>query len=123
MRKGCFLTLVSIITIAIGSLIFVYRQYGSMIENYVKEKIFEIGVNDFKKRFDKLQHNKYDDSLQVLFSEKIEKLKKENFEESMENFEKIVNRTKIFIEDSVIDSLEFNILKKIINEDERREKN
>ncbi len=123
MRKGCFLTLVIIITIAIGSSIFVYRQYGSVIKNYVKEKILEVGVNNFKSRFDKLKHNKFDDSLQVLFSEKIEKLKKENFEESMANFEKIVNSTKIFIEDSVIDSLEFNILKKTLNEDERREKN
>ncbi|MGK9369055.1 hypothetical protein ACSSWA_09135 [Melioribacter sp. Ez-97] len=123
MRKGCFLTLVIIITVAIGSLIFIYRQYGSVIKDYAKEKIFEIGVNDLTKDFDKLQHNNYDDSLRVFFSEKIENLKKEDFEESMKNFEKIAERTKMFIEDSLIDSLEFNVLKKMIEEDERPKKN
>ncbi|AFN75789.1 hypothetical protein MROS_2559 [Melioribacter roseus P3M-2] len=123
MRKGCFLTLVITITVAIGSLIFIYRQYGSVIKNYAKEKIFEIGVNDLKKDFDNLQRNNYDDSLRVFFFNRIENLKKKDFEESMKNFEKIAERTKMFIEDGVIDSLEFNILKKMIDEDERREKN
>lgn len=123
MRKGCFLTLVITITVAIGSLIFIYRQYGSVIKNYAKEKIFEIGVNDLKKDFDNLQRNNYDDSLRVFFFNRIENLKKKDFEESMKNFEKIAERTKMFIEDGVIDSLEFDILKKMIDEDERREKN
>lgn len=123
MKKGCFLSVIILLTIIIGSIIYIIRKYGDRIEDYGKEKIMEITIKKMNEKFDKLKSTKYRDSLKIFLSNKAENLKKLKFEDAFNNFQVIIDQTKIYIDDGIIDSTEFSSLKKLAIENERSKKN
>ena len=108
MKKGCFLSSVFILTILIGSGLYLYKKYGDKIIPYSKERIIDYSFNELNKKVDEIDYSEYKDSLKS-FIDKKRLLFNENITgEYAEMFTKI----KYYINDGKIDSTEFVELKK-----------
>lgn len=123
MKKGCFLSAIILLTIIIGAGIYVFREYGNQFENYGKVKIMELVSEKVVKKIDELKSNSYRDSLKAFITYQTENLKKQNIEDAFNNFQVIMDKTKIIIKDGIIDSAEFSSLKNLAIENERPKKN
>jgi len=123
MKKGCFLTIVVLLTVLISSGIYLYKKYGYKLEDYGKEKLMSIALNKLNEKINKMDKSIYNDSLKLFIETKTEDLKKQNFEIAMNRFQSMIDYVKIIIEDNKVDSTEFNNLKKLTLENERSKKN
>jgi hypothetical protein len=123
MKKGCFFSAIIFLTVAIGIGFYLFKKYYPEIKSYGKEKILELSSNELNEKIDKLQKNGYEDSLRAFIKRETGKLKKENFEESMNNFGDIMKRIKVLMKDDIIDSADFNELKIMVKAHERPTKN
>jgi len=113
MKKGCFLTIVVLLTVLISSGIYLYKKYGYKLEDYGKEKLMSIALNKLNEKINKMDKSIYNDSLKLFIETKTEDLKKQNFEIAMNRFQSMIDYVKIIIEDNKVDSTEFNNLKKL----------
>ena len=111
MKKGCFFGGIIFLTIAIGVGFYLYKKYFPEIKSYGKEKLVELSMREIDKKIDMIYDNNYKDSLKVLISNQIDKLRNNNFEDPKEEFGKIIRQVQYFIKDGEIDSTEFVALK------------
>lgn len=111
MKKGCFLSAIIFLTIAISVGLYVYKKYGHVIKNFGKEKIIEMSRNEIDEKIDELEKSKYQDSLKIFVAEEMEKLHGKDFETAMKKFGIVADQIKSFIDDGTIDSVEFTALK------------
>jgi len=123
MKKGCFFSTIIFLTVTVGISFYLFKKYYPEIKNFGKEKIFEAGLKDLDEKIDKLQKNRYDDSLRVFIKNEVNSLKKKDFEDSMEKFGDVIKHVKIMMKDSVIDSIDFAELKTMADRNERPKKN
>jgi hypothetical protein len=123
MKKGCFFSAIIFLTVTVGISFYLFKKYYPEIKNFGKEKIFEAGLKDLDEKIDKLQKNRYDDSLRVFIKNEVNSLKKKDFEDSMEKFGDVIKHVKIMMKDSVIDSIDFAELKTMADRNERPKKN
>lgn len=118
MKKGCFLTGITLFTIIIGVGLYLYRQYWPEISGIGKEKIFEVALKEMDEKISSLEKSVYQDSLKSLLHDNIGIFKKGNFETSMNKFGDLIDQTRYFIHDGRIDSVEFIALKNMVKGNE-----
>lgn len=123
MKKGCFFSAIIFLTVTVGISFYLFKKYYPEIKDFGKEKIFEVGLKDLDEKIDKLQKNRYDDSLRVFIKNELNNLKKKDFEDSMEKFGDVMKRIKTMMKDSVIDSIDFAELKNMADKNERPKEN
>lgn len=123
MKKGCFLSAIIFLTIVISVGLYLYKKYGHDIKNFGKEKIIEMSRNEIDADIDELEKSKYQDSLKIFVAEEMEKLHGKDFETAMKKFGFVADQIKSFIDDGVIDSVEFTALKNVADKNERPKKN
>ncbi|MBI1939573.1 MAG: hypothetical protein HYS25_15800 [Ignavibacteriales bacterium] len=123
MKKGCFLSAIIFLTIAISVGLYLYKKYGHEIKNFGKEKIIEMSRNEIGEKIDELETSKYQDSLKIFLTDEMEKLHGKDFETAMKRFGIFADQIKSFIDDGVIDSVEFTALKNMADKNERPKKN
>ena len=122
MKKGCFLTTVIVLTFSIGIGFYIVKKYGPKFKEYGKEKLFELASDDLEEKIDELQQSAYQDSLKSIVTDYINNLDKEDFDAAMDKASDFFDQVANYIDDKKIDSLEFNILKKIADKNERYQK-
>ncbi len=123
MKKGCFLGTIIFLTIFIGIGFYLYKKYFTMIQNYGKEKLVEISNNKILEEINDLKVSLYKDSLKIYFDEQIKRLKTADFESTINEFGRISEQIKYSIEDGIIDSVEYTVLKNMAIKNERPKKN
>lgn len=114
MKKGCFFFAVIILTLLIGSGLYIYKKYGHELKSYGKEKIVEFAVEDLLKKIDNIRMNEYQDSLKIFVKQHINDINIGEDEETMNKLGKTIEQIKVFIKDDVIDSTEYQILKSMV---------
>lgn len=108
MKKGCFLSAIFVLTILIGSGLYLYKKYGDEIIPFSKEKIIDYAFNELKNKVDEIEYSKYKDSLRIFID-----LKRLQFNENAaDEYTEMVTKIKYYINDGKIDSTEFVELKK-----------
>ena len=111
MKKGCFLSTIIFLTVAVGIGFYLFKRYSPEIKEYGKRKIMELGIKQVNEKIDSLKNSEYKDSLKIYFDKQFEIIKQNKKEDSMEQFGNLVGQFKIFSQDKVIDSVEFLALK------------
>ncbi|MDQ7816135.1 MAG: hypothetical protein RDU14_03865 [Melioribacteraceae bacterium] len=119
MKKGCFLTGITLFTIIIAVGLFLYRKYWPELKEASKEKIFNIALNEVDEKIDNLEKSIYKDSLKLFLRKSIRYYKAQNFENAMNKFGDVLDQTRFFINDGKIDSVEFTALKNMVKGYER----
>jgi hypothetical protein len=114
MKKGCFLTGITLFTIIIAVGLFLYRKYWPEIKEASKEKIFSIALDEVDEKINSLEKSIYQDSLKLFLRQSIKYYKDQNFDNAMNRFGDVLDQTRYFITDGRIDSLEFTALKNMV---------
>jgi hypothetical protein len=123
MKKGCFITAITLFTIIIAVGLFLYRKYWPEIEKVGKEKIIEFAIKDLDKKLNELDRSRYNDSLKLFLVKSVNYFKSISFEEGINQFSEIIDQTNFFINDGKIDSIEFKALKNMARKYERSTQN
>ncbi|MBI5809469.1 MAG: hypothetical protein HZA74_13845 [Ignavibacteriales bacterium] len=111
------------LTIAIAVGIYLFRNNGETFKSFSKEKILEFGYQKLEDNLSIVKDEKFRDSIKILLQKQVHSLKKENFDEAMNEFGYTGDKIKDIIRDKKIDSLEFYELKKLVIDNERSKKN
>jgi preprotein translocase subunit Sec63 len=123
MKKGCFFTAITLFTIIIATGLYVYKKYWKEIRNYGKSKLMEFTLEEMNQKIDALGKSAYRDSLKIFLTNEIKEFEKMNDDKSFEQFQNLIDQTKYFIHDGIIDSLDMIALKNMVKKNERSEKN
>ncbi|MBM4171994.1 MAG: hypothetical protein FJ214_09025 [Ignavibacteria bacterium] len=123
MKKGCFFTSITLFTIIIAAGLYLYKKYWKEIENYGKSKIMELALEEIDHKINELEKSVYQDSLKIFLTKQIKEFKKHNEETTFKQFQDLMDQTKYFIHDGIIDSLDMTALKNMVKKYERSEKN
>lgn len=114
MKKGCFLTGITLFTILIGAGFFFYRKYWPEIKQAGREKIFNVAISEMDDKIKSLDKSVYQDSLKLLLRKNVELYRQKNFDDAINKFREFVDQTRFFINDGKIDSVEFTALKNMV---------
>lgn len=123
MKKGCFFTIISSITILIMAGIYLYKTNKDFFQNFGKDKIINLASEEIENKIRELKNTPYKDSLVVLLHKYAKKIDNNDFETAMNEFGLIADKMRLVINDGVLDSTEFADVKRMVNKNERPEKN
>lgn len=122
MKRGCFLTTITIFTTLIGTGLYIGDKYGDRILQFFKERVIEIAADSIEKYFYRLRPDKYSDSLKILWSDVSKNASLMKIEEGLNYMSTIMMRIDRYTKDSLFTSEEFENLKEFIK-NETRQKN
>ena len=124
MKKGCFITGIAVVTVAIGVGSYVIKKYGPEFLNYGKEKVMNKALDDFDEYLNKkIGKSLQRDSIEAIVKDYSKKLKGEDFKTAMQKFGRIVDEAQNIVSDKIIESSEIKELKDMVEKDEGRKKN
>jgi hypothetical protein len=123
MKKGCFLSVITILTLLTMLGIYLFRNHKDFFKKIGKEKLLSFVSNSMDEKLSKLENNPYKDSLKVLLQKEIKFVKETKLDEGMREFGYVIDRVKEYSRDGKIDSTEFVNLKNMVIENEKSEKN
>lgn len=126
MKKGCFFTTVVILTILIGSGIYIYKNHRELLMRWIKPLVVNNIHRETEKELAKIKDPQYKDTLKALISRYAEFVKTNDRydvkkgEDFMDELQYILHRKKI-------DSTDIRQLTEFLNKEklayERSEKN
>jgi hypothetical protein len=123
MKKGCFFSLITIITLLTMLGIYLFRNHKDFFKQVGKEKMLGLVSGSIDEQINKLENNLYRDSLKILLVREINLVKKSKLNDGMKKFGYVMDRVKEYSYDGKIDSTEFVNLKIMVMENEKSEKN
>ena len=123
MKKGCFITLITLITILVMVGIYIYKTKKELFKNYGKEKVISLASDELNEKITNLKLSPYKDSLIYSLRKEVEFVKKKDFEKAMNQFGLVAEKIKLVISDGIIDSTEYAEVKALVKSHERSEKN
>ena len=123
MKRGCFISGITIFTILVIAGLYFYRNHKAILSEFGRDRLINTGLNEISAKIDTTIRSSYKDSLKVLINKY--KLKKKNpkFEDAMEEFSEFVKKIQAAIKDKQVDSLEFAELKHFVKDYERSKEN
>ena len=123
MKKGCFITIITVITILVMAGIYIYKTNKDFFKAFGKEKIISLATDEINEKVKKLDYSPYKDSLMNVLKQEASLVKGKDFEKAMNQFGYIADKIKDVIHDGVLDSTEFAQIKLLVKEHERSTKN
>lgn len=125
MKKGCFFTVLIILTIIIAAVIYMFKNHKDDVYALFKPMLLDNMSEDFTEALKKHNITANKDSLQNIVNDYIEHARnKSNFR--LEELGHFFSRFELIVSDGVVDSSELAGLKKIFKEEiqnERSEEN
>jgi len=122
MKKGCFLSAITIVTLLVMAGIYFYKINEDSLKGFTKEKIIDMAADELQVQINNIKESTYKDSLQIVLAKSIKEIKEENIETAMKRLGLITEKIKLVINDSVLDSTEFAEVKATVK-NERSKKN
>ncbi|KAF0141189.1 MAG: hypothetical protein A2499_12145 [Stygiobacter sp. RIFOXYC12_FULL_38_8] len=122
MKKGCFISLITVITILVMAGIYFYKTNKGFFQDFSRDTIIKMTTKEFSDKIKKLDYTPYKDSLMTVLKKEATLLKDKNFEKAMSQFGFVADKIKEAIHDGVVDSTEFAQIKSLVKEHERSAK-
>ncbi len=110
MKKGCFITVLAILTISIAAVIYFVKYHGNEALNIVKPFVVDQMMNEALGDIDSLKNSPQADSLKVLVENYLSDFK--NFDQlNFEDAESFFDKLKFTIHDEIIDSADLEMIR------------
>lgn len=126
MKKGCFFTTVVILTILIGSGIYIYRNHKELVIRWIKPMVVNNIRKETEKDIAKIKDPQYKDTLKALISHYAE-LVKNNDHYDLNKGQDFMDELQYILHRKKIDSTDIRQLTDFLNKEklayERSEKN
>jgi hypothetical protein len=123
MKRGCFFTLITILTILVMVGLYLYKNNKNWLKDFGKAKITAMVTKELDENIEKLKSNRFKDSLKVLMKNEVKNIHPAQFDSTMNELGYIIKKIKQYSADGAIDSTEFAHLKTLVMENERSKKN
>lgn len=128
MKKGCFISVILVLTLVVLSVYYLVKFHGQDLLDMGKEKLIELASADIQYKIEEIKiqglaNNKYADSLSVVVTQYLEDLKGLNIEEELKRIEEFSDDIEVVLMDSQIDSAEFHFITNILTKYEKRKEN
>ncbi len=123
MKRGCFLTVIVLFTIAVGIVFYLYKYKRNIFKDFAKDKIAHLAINDLNKKMSEVSPSVYKDSLQNDLNNFFDNNKDLDFDTLMTRFGDLIDEARVIIKDKKVDSQEYNHFKKTLTKYERSTKN
>ncbi len=114
MKRGCFLTTITIVTILIGASLYIGDKYGDRIVQFFKSRVIEITADSIEDYIHRIKDDAYSDSLKVLWSEVTQDAALMEMEEGLDYMSTVIKKIKFYTKDSLFTSEEFENLKEFV---------
>jgi hypothetical protein len=123
MKKGCFISVIVILTILLLIVFYLFKFHGDEILELGKNKIVELAETKFYDDIDNLSENKYSDSLKIVLQNYFNSIDSLDIKEEMNKIDELSDGLNAIFNDSKIDSAEFEFITKVLTKYERRKEN
>lgn len=123
MKKGCFITVIVILTVISLAVFYFVRHNGEELLNFGKDQLVEFAQSNIINDIDDLEQNKYVDSLKYVVTNYFNNIDTLDIEEELERIEVFSDDIEVILMDSKIDSAEFDFITNILVKYERRKEN
>lgn len=123
MKKGCFISAITLLTILIMLGIYFYKNNKMFLKRFGKEKLIGFLSNRVNNEINGLKENAFKDSVKILFKKEFDSFKEKDFNKNMNGFGSVVDRLEKYSNDHIIDSIEYAKLKIMVTSNEKSEKN
>ena len=128
LRRGCFLVSLIFLTVLIAFGIYYFKYEKNKVTEFIKPVVISSLKHELSEKVDKLEANRFKDSLRSIIKDYITVLEKRR-DKDLEwmKSSQFMNNLKIILDERKVDSLEINNLKNLFIRDliknERPEKN
>jgi len=123
MKKGCFLSAITVLTLLTMLGIYLFRNHKDFFKQFGKEKLISFVSDRMDESLKKIENNSFKDSLIVLLKKEMRFVRQSKLNDSINKFGYVMDRVKEYSRDGRIDSTEFINLKIMVAENEKSEKN
>ena len=123
MKKGCFISAVVVFTLLVGTVVYFIKYKKDFFKNFSRDKIINVAANEFDKKLKDVKASVYRDSMKIAVHNFLDESKKYNFDSVITRIQDVMDDARILYNDGIVDSADFNHIKKIINRYEKSEKN
>jgi hypothetical protein len=123
MKKGCFLTVIVVLTVILIGVFYLVRFHGEDLIELGKDRLVEFAQNQIESDIEKLDDNEYVDSLKIVIGKYFEDIDKLDVEKELERIEEFSDDFEVILMDSKIDSAEFDFITNILVKYEQRKEN
>ncbi len=123
MKKGCFITAITLFTLLVMAGLYLFKTNKDFFKNFGKEKMVENITEEMDKKFNKVIASPYRDSIYTVFKKELKKFNINDFENSLDNISLITVQLKKLIKDNVVDSTDLNEFKNFVRNNEESSKN
>lgn len=123
MKKGCFISVILILTIIVAGIFYYVKYYGDEILELGKEKLVELAEYKIQEDIENLEYNMYVDSLKIVVEDYFNNMKELDIETELKRIEEFSDDFEVILMDSKIDSAEFDFITKILTKYGQRKEN
>ena len=123
MKKGCFLTVIVVLTLILIAVFYFVKFYGEDILEVGKEKLVEFAQDKIYGDINELEDNEYVDSLKIVIGDYFRDIDHLDIENELERIEEFSDDFEVILMDSKIDSAEFDFITNILVKHGKREEN
>lgn len=126
MKKGCFVTAIIILTIAIGAGIYIFKNHKDMVIQWIKPLIVNNIHKETEKEIAKIKNTQYKDTLKAIINEYVNVVKN-NRHYNLDKGQDFMDELQFILHRRKIDSTDIRQLTEFLNKEklayERSEKN
>jgi hypothetical protein len=123
MKKGCFISVMVFLTIALIAVFYLVKHHGEDLLELGKNQLVELAQEQIFTDIGKLENNQYSDSLKVVVENYFKNIDKFEINEELTRIEEFSDDIEVVLMDSRIDSAEFDFITNILIKYERRKEN
>lgn len=123
MKKGCFISVIVILTLILLVVFYMVRYHGEDLLEFGKDQLVEFSQNQIQSDIENLEDNQYVDSLKIVISDYFKDIEKLDVEQELERIEEFSDDIEVILMDSRIDSAEFDFITNMLIKYEKRKEN
>jgi len=123
MKKGCFLSVIVILTIVVIGVFYIVRFHGEDLLEIGKDKLIEFAESKIENDIKSLQEGVYTDSLKIAVKKYFSNIENLDVETGLKTIEEFSDNIEVIFMDSKIDSAEFDFITNILMKHEQRKEN
>ena len=123
MKKGCFVSVIIFLTVAVLAIFYIIKFHGEDMLEMGKDQLITFAREKIESDIADLQNGQYADSLKIAVDQYFNDLRELDVSTSLQRVEEFADDIEVIMMDSKIDSAEFDFVINLLTKYERRKEN
>lgn len=118
MKKGCFLSVIIVLTLISILIFYLLSTHGEEIVSFGTSKLVKLAETEVFDSIEKLQQDEHVDSFKIVINNYFNKISQLDAKQQLEKIDELSENIDVILMDNKIDSVEIQFFKKFINRHE-----